>query len=126
MAEYLTIRLSKDESKNLTRLRAAHEIAACARITVKDLLLKLVADAYKDHLSGKLQMPIYKTTPEIPAHVKGATDNAEQFSIKKRPEDKTALATIVYGIKRPLTYGQSDAVRELIKLAAAKLDKQSS
>lgn len=121
MSSYLTIRLSSEEPKTLTRLRALHELETLERITIKDLLLKLLADAYSAHLRGELEMPLYKTTPEVPARVEGAPDNPEQISILKTEKDNIALAAIICnGTKQPLNYGQSDVIRELMKLASAR------
>lgn len=117
---YLTIRLSPNETKLLTKLRAEHELATLERITIKHLLLKLVQEAYAAHLRGELHLPVIKTAPEVPARIEGAPDNPEQISILKEPKDEIALATICYGVKRPLEYGQSDAVREIMKWADAR------
>lgn len=87
---------------------------------MKDFLVKLLADAYSAHLRGELEMPLYKTTPEVAARVEGASDNPEQISILKTEKDNFALAAICNGTKQPLNYGQSDVIRELMKLASAR------
>lgn len=105
--EWLCIRLSASESEALTLLRATYEIQTLKRVTIKQLLRLMIADALDRKRAGKLHLPIEKTTPILPRG--GAF---EQVAWQKSEGEELVLKELCQG----LPYGQADTIRELIQL----------
>lgn len=111
--KWLTIRLSQAEHDALTRIRGQHELFSSERISIKDILSSLIIDAQVNFANGTLNMPQYRTVPEL-----AQDEIIEQISLKKSPEETAALKMIGFTQRGvPLDYGQADMIRELIKIA---------
>lgn len=106
-AEWLSIRLSAGESEALTLLRATYEIQTLNRVTIKQLLRFMIADALERKRAGKLSLPFEKTTPVLPRG--GAFEHVAWL---KTESEEAVLKELCAG----LPYGQADMVRELIQL----------
>lgn len=115
MPKQLTIRLSKEESEALTRVRAARELKTNSRLTVKLLLSELLADAYVAKLEGRLNLPVERTLPIIQTGL-----STERISFTLTSEDSVALPVLkVSRDGKLLAYREADIIRQLILQADA-------
>ena len=115
MPKFLAIRLTKDESDALTRVRAAREFKHSSRLTIKVLLGDLMADAYVARLEKRLDLPVQKTLPEIQTGTE-----TERISFALTDEHRVALKALKVNANGSyLDYGEADIIRQLILQADA-------
>jgi hypothetical protein len=109
---WLSIRLSAGESQALTLLRATVEIQTLKRTSIKQFISLLIFDALERKRDGKLNLPLQKTVPTIARLAAN-----EQLMIHKTEAEENALKELsVASDGTVLPYGQSDIIREIIKI----------
>lgn len=119
-AKKIGIRLSQEESNNLTMIRAAHEIKTGERTAIKKLIKYLIGAARLDVNLNKI--PIEKSTPSVKRN-----GHFEYIAFEKSEDDENTLNELLrsgpFGLK--INYGQADLIRELIKIEAEKINRES-
>ena len=108
----MTIRLTQEESENLTILRATYELRTLQRTSIKDCLYSIIGDAYERQNSEVLNLPAIRTVPAI-----GRGAPFEQISLPVSSIQKEMLNTLSVVTE----YRPPDVIRELIKIYHASL-----
>ena len=118
--DYLTIRLSAEESKALTRIRGSYEfrgevpglLLRKPRWTIRELIEKIILEKGALRMAGEFFLPEESSLPVIYKEV-----DSEQISLKKSPGESAALKVLIRTKTNSETqYGQADIVRKLIEI----------
>lgn len=113
---WLTIKLTKNESIGLTRLRASLEMIHGNRLTIKEILNQLIKEAIEKESEGRLDVPMHCILPSLES---GFVHEQIAYPLPKSVAKKLKLIVL----EKNLDYSATEFVRTLIMLESQRYVK---